>query len=531
MAKPLLRRCFAGLLCLPLTLFAQQKPNVVLILVDDMGWSDLGCYGGEINTPNIDRLARNGLRFRQFYNTGRCCPSRASLLTGLYPHQTGIGHMAEAPENPTAQDWGTPGYRGYLNDRCVTMAEVLKASGYHTYLSGKWHLGLQGEEKMPLQRGFEKYYGILSGASSYFRPAGNRGLSAGNQLLPPPTEPNFYTTDAFTDQAIGFLNEQQDAKPFFLYLAYTAPHWPLHAKKTAIEKVGSRYGVGWDEIRRQRLARQQAMGLVDPAWGLSDRDRRVRPWERLSAGERDSVAYRMAVYAAQVETLDENVGKLLDYLTARKQLDNTLIFFLSDNGACAENYHELGTQPASRINDPDFSGPVSYGIGWANASNTPFFEYKVKSYEGGIATPLIVHFPNGLKSQRGKLTNQVGHLIDILPTVLEVTGASYPKTFHQGQSIQPMEGRSLWPVLKTGAVTRRDFLFWEHQDYCAVRKGDFKAVKKLGDSQWQLFDLQTDRTERLDVAAKHPQRVGELSAAWQQWADSHQVLPKKPAPK
>lgn len=517
------------LLLMPYWVLAQSadKPNVVLIMVDDMGWSDIGCYGGEIPTPNIDRLAKKGLRFKQFYNTGRCCPTRASLLTGLYPHQTGIGSMAEDPEKPEQHHWGTPGYQGFLNRNCVTIAEALKTNGYHTYMTGKWHVGMHGEEKRPLQRGFERYYGILAGAASYLKPQGGRGLWLDNQKLDPPSDPNYYITDAFTDNAVNFLKEQKDTHPFFLYVAYNAPHWPLHAKKEDIEKFKNTYKIGWDKVREERLARQLKMGLIDKKWGLSERDARVRAWEKLAESEKDTVAYRMAVYAAQVYAIDYNVGKLIDYLEAKKQLDNTLIFFLADNGACAENYHELGSNPFSRINDPNFSGSVSYGIGWANASNTPFYEYKVKPTEGGVATPLIVHYPKKLKTQQNKLTNQVGHLIDIMPTILEVSGTTYPTTFHNGQNVTPLEGKSLTRVIEKGEVFERPYLYWEHQEFCAIRKGDMKAVKKLNETKWKLFDLKNDRTERFDVAEKHPDLVAELNQKWNEWAVRCFVLPKK----
>ncbi|HOY16243.1 MAG TPA: arylsulfatase [Haliscomenobacter sp.] len=502
-------------------------PNIVLIMVDDMGWSDIGPYGGEIPTPNLDRLAKNGLRFKQFYNTGRCCPTRATLLTGLYPHQTGIGHMAEDPEKPDQHQWGTYGYQGFLNRNCVTIAEALKTRDYHTYMVGKWHVGMHGAEKRPLQRGFEHYYGHLAGATSYFKPQGGRGLWADNQKLDPPSDPNYYTTDAFTDQALRFLQEQKDDKPFFLYMAYNAPHWPLHAKPADIAKFKDSYHHGWDAVRQNRLNKQVKMGLVDPKWALSARDKRVRTWDQLSLKEQDSVAYRMAVYAAQVYAVDANIGKLLRHLEQKRQMDNTLILFLSDNGACAENYHELGSQPFHRINDPNYSGSVSYGIGWANASNTPFFEYKVKPYEGGIATPLIAHYPRLIKSQRGKFSAQVAHLIDIMPTLLQLSGTSYPSTFHQGMPIQKLEGLSLVDNLKTGKVQSRPYLFWEHQGYCAIRKGDFKAVKSLEDSTWQLYDLKKDRTEQQDLAGQLPGMVQELDEKWNEWATTHHVLPKR----
>jgi arylsulfatase A-like enzyme len=505
-----------------------SKPNIILIMVDDMGWSDIGCYGGEIQTPHIDALAKNGLRFKQFYNTARCCPTRASLLTGLYSHQAGIGQMAEDPENADAFHWGTPGYQGFLNRNCVTIAEVLKGNGYHTYMTGKWHVGMHGAEKRPLQRGFERYYGILAGATSYFKPRGGRGLWLDNQAIDPPNNPNYYTTDAFTDYALSFLKEQKDGNPYFLYIAYNAPHWPLHAKKADIEKYKNAYLKGWDVVRQERLKRQVDMGLVDPKFAISDRDKRVRAWEKLSATERDTVAYRMAVYAAQVHSVDENIGKLIAYLKEKKQLDNTLIMFLTDNGACAEVYQELGSQPFERINDPNYSGSVSYGIGWANASNTPFFEYKVKPYEGGIRTPFIAHFPNLIKKQKGKWTETMGTIRDVMPTILALTQTTYPTTFHNGQNITPLEGKSLLPTFKKGKQDNPNYLFWEHQNYGAVRKGNWKAVVDNNKTpKWELFDLNTDPYEQKNIADKQTVILEDLKKQWQIWANSHFVFPKK----
>lgn len=508
-----------------------RKPNVVLIMVDDMGWSDIGCYGSEIQTPAIDKLASNGVRFRQFYNTGRCCPTRASLLTGLYPHQAGVGQMAEDPENPAAFHWGTPGYQGFLNRNSVTLAEVLQTGGYHTYMTGKWHVGMHGDEKKPLQRGFERYYGVLAGASSYFKPQGGRSLYNGNEKIAPPDAPSYYTTDAFTDQAIRFLQEQKDDKPFFLYVAYNAPHWPLQAKQKDIELYRKQYLAGWDVVRKERLARQRKLGLITDDSPISARDARVRAWEKLSPAEQDSVAYRMAVYAAQVHAVDYNVAKISAYLEKTKQLDNTLILFLADNGACAELYHELGSLPSSRINDPNFSGAVSYGIGWANSSNTPFFEYKVKPYEGGIRTPFIAHFPKGIRSQRGKMVNTVGTIRDVMPTILDLAQVTYPKTFHGGNAIYPLEGRSLLKTLQTGSQNDTpDYVFWEHQNYGAVRQGDWKAVVDNNGKQpvWELFDLKTDPYEQNNRATTNADMLATLRQKWQQWADSHFVFPKKP---
>ena len=504
-----------------------QRPNVVIIMADDMGWSDIGSYGGEIPTPNLDALASNGIRFAQFYNNARCCPTRASLLTGLYAHQAGIGQMTEEPENPDTYHWGTPGYQGFLNRHCVTIAEALKTNGYHTYMTGKWHVGMHGQEKWPLQRGFDRYYGILAGATSYRKPQGGRGLTLDNQKLDPPTDPNYYSTDAFTDYAIKFIQEQKDKNPFFLYLAFNAPHWPLQAKPTDIAKFKSKYNVGWDVIRQQRLARQEKLGLLAATTSVSTRDYRVRPWADLSAGEKDSTAYRMAVYAAQVSALDQNVGKLVAELKKRDQFDNTLIIFLSDNGACAETYDELGSRPMSRINDPNFSGPVSYGIGWANVSNTPLFEYKVKPYEGGIRAPFIAHYPNGIKTQRGRITNVKGHIMDLMPTILDLTNSTYPKTFHNGQRITPLSGRSLLPTLKTGTQPDPAYMYWEHEWYGAVRKGDWKAIYHLKKETWELYNIVTDPIEAHDEAKKQPILLADLQQHWRQWANTHDVFPKK----
>ncbi|GAA0558822.1 arylsulfatase [Chitinophaga japonensis] len=523
------------LLCL--ILFAQyaaaqgqtQRPNIILIMADDMGYSDIGCYGSEIPTPNLDTLAAGGLRFSQFYNTSRCCPTRASLLTGLFPHQTGVGHMSEDPgsrkNGRDIHDWGTPGYKGYLNRHCVTIAEVLKTAGYHTYMAGKWHLGYHEKEKWPLQRGFEKYYGILAGASSYLKPQGGRGLSYNNEKLPPP-EGDYYTTDAFTDSAVQFLDKREDDTPFFLYLAYNAPHWPLHAKEEDIRLFRNRYAIGWDTVRARRYRKQLQMGLIQKEWGFSARDAGVRPWEQLSAAEKQRGIYRMAVYAAQVKCIDDNIGKLLAFLKGKDLYDNTLIIFLSDNGACAETYDELGSRPDSLINDPDFSGPVSYGMGWANASNTPFRKWKNRAEEGGISAPFIMHWPGGITA-KNRIVSTPAHLVDVMPTVLSVTGAAYPATFHGGQSIYPLTGYSLQPAFTGGALQQHPYMYWEHENNAAIRKGNWKAVGALKNNTWTLYDLAKDRAEMHNLAAEHPDLLKALKAQWHQWAEGNFVLPKK----
>ncbi|WP_020530129.1 arylsulfatase [Flexithrix dorotheae] len=505
-----------------------KKPNIILIMVDDMGYADIGCYGGEIPTPNIDQLAKNGIRFSQFYNTARCCPTRASLLTGLFPHQTGIGHMTNPPNAPDRySDWNSEGYQGYLNRNCLTLAEGLKEAGYHTYMTGKWHLGYHEESRWPLQRGFEKFYGSIPGACSYFWPNGNRPVSFMNEHLPPPDSTTYYTTDAFTDYAIQFIDEQQDDSPFFLYLAYNAPHWPLHAKKEDIKKFIGKYMHGWDEVRKKRLEKQIEMGLLDPETILSERDHRVRPWVEVSDSQKVLSDYRMAVYAAQIYSVDYNIGKLVEKLKAEDQYENTLILFLSDNGGCAEMYDEFGSKPQSYINKKNYSGAVSYGIGWANASNTPFYNYKVKIDEGGISTPLIAHWPEGIINQEGKINHQPGYLIDIAPTLYEIAGFNYPRTFHQGNEIPSLKGNSLLPIFKGKETHPHEFMYWEHQNNKAIRKGKWKASMDATASTWKLFNLEEDRIESKNLADQYPELVEELEQKWEDWAKSHKVLPKK----
>jgi arylsulfatase len=511
------------------------RPNIVVILADDMGFSDIGCYGSEIPTPNLDALAADGLRFTQFYNTARCSPTRAALLTGLHPHQAGMGTLAEDP-GKQARPEAAAGYQEFLNDRCITLAEALQPSGYSTYMSGKWHLGYHGREKWPRQRGFDRFYGLVSGASSYFRPKDPRGLTLDNTPLPTPSDPDYYTTDAFTDHALQFLREHRDDTPFLLYLAYTAPHWPLHARDEDIAKFVGRYLSGWDALREARLARQKALGIVSPSTILSPRDDGARAWDALTEEQKTHLDYRMAVYAAQVHRMDWNIGRVVEHLRASGRLDNTLILFLSDNGGSAEPYNDLGGGAFSAINDPAAGGAggatamnagSSYGTGWANASNTPFRRYKSRLHQGGIATPLIVHWPAGLGTPPGGLTHAPGYLTDIMPTVLEVTGSEYPQSRH-GVSLTPLVGRSLAPVFATGTRTPPAFFFWEQYNNKAVRRGDWKDVQPSeAGSPWELYDLASDPAELHDLAATEPSMLRELTTAWQSWAESHQVLPKR----
>ena len=464
--------CAAGVLAvatllqpLPAGAAAAPRPNIIVILVDDMGFSDIGCYGSEIPTPNLDKLAANGLRFTQFYNTGRCCPTRASILTGLYPHQAGVGHMTE--------DGGEPGYRGRLNDRCVTIAEVLDGAGYFTAMSGKWHVG-QNHGVVPWERGFQR--SLNSPAGGFYYPQGKRAqLFLNGKALAddaPELPKNWYTTDLYTDFGIKFIDEGLAAKkPFFLYLAYNAPHFPLQAPADEIARFRGKYKIGWDKLREQRHARQKELGVVDKSWALSPRPDRVPAWDTLTDAEKDRFDNIMAIYAACVAHMDTAVGRLVAALKQRGVLDNTLILFLSDNGGNAES----GPQGRLEGDSPGAAGSTVFcGQSWATLENTPFRRYKHYNHEGGISTPLIAHWPAGIAAH-GELRQQPGHLVDVMATCVDLAGAKYPTEFH-GQAIQPMEGRSLVPAFANQPI-QRDALYWEHEGNAAIRVGDWKLVR------------------------------------------------------
>ncbi|GGG84176.1 arylsulfatase [Parapedobacter pyrenivorans] len=518
----------AGLVVLSQAVRAQDKrPNIVLIMADDMGYSDIGCYGGEIETPNLDRLATEGLRFSQFYNNARCCPSRASLMTGLYPHQTGIGHMTNDPEDSTAFNYGLPAYSGDLNFQSVTIAEVLKSAGYQTLMTGKWHLGYHDRSRWPLQRGFDKYYGLIAGASNFFEPSGKRGLTLMNDPIEPEGN-DFYVTDAFTDYAIQFVNESQaesDA-PFFLYLAYTSPHWPLNALTEDIAKYRGTYKAGWKTLRRERFERMQRMGVIDgQVTQLSDDD--GAEWDKLTPEQQDEMDYRMAIYAAQVDRMDQNIGRLIETLEASGELENTLIFFLTDNGACAEGGLLGGGEKELLGGKGGYF--LTYGQSWANASATPYRTYKHWVHEGGIGTPLIVHWPQGIvKRVQGDFTDQYGFLQDIMATAIDVADADYP-TKYNGESITPLQGQSMRHVLQgEDTPIHEEPIFWEHEGNGAVRYGNLKLVKAYqpgNPSNWELYDISKDRSEMNDLSAEMPDAVAELSGYYDQWAVENGVLP------
>ena len=536
--------------CLLLTLpaaAAPLRPNIVLILADDLGFSDLGCYGSEIPTPNLDQLAAGGLRLNQFYNTPRCCPSRAALLTGLYPQEAGIGGMME--------DRGLPGYRGELNDHCVTLAEVLHSAGYHTLMVGKWHLShiyFDGKKQLnyesnepfwedkhdwPLQRGVEEYYGTIHGVNSYYDPF---SLVQNNTPIHPDT-PDFYYTDVLSDHAVNFIKKYASGSaPFLLYVAYTAPHWPMQAPEADIAKYRPVYAAGWDVIRSNRYQREIQLGIINPKWALSPRDPRVQPWAQTP--NHAWQANRMATFAAMVSHLDQGVGRIMGALRAAGATTNTLVIFLSDNGACDEviypQYYDVpsATRDGRTIkvgnSDPAvFAGPVdvwqSYGVPWANVSDTPFRLYKHYTHEGGISTPFIASWP-AVIAHPGGIAGQIGHITDVMPTLVEVAGAEYPKIF-KAQTIPPMEGESLLPILAGGERPERTPLFWEHEGNRAVHAGDWKLVSRYP-GPWELYNLATDRSELTNLAGQYPARVGELSALYEQWAKRCGVVPPDQLP-
>ncbi len=499
----------AGLACTAGFAAETDRPNFIIIMADDMGWSDLGCYGSEIETPQLDALARGGLRFTHFYNTARCCPTRAALLTGLYQHQAGIGHMV-------AND-GIPSYQGFLNDRCVTLAEALRPAGYTTLMTGKWHVGSE-PGRWPADRGFDRFWGTPSGGGFYFKETleirSERFFVEDNERVAPPDD--LYVTDTFTDHALEFVEAAvtRTKRPFFLYLAHIAPHWPLQAKPADIAKYAGRYDEGWDVIRSRRFARQREMGLIPSDTVLSPRDPEAKAWTDMPEPARSDLARRMEIYAAQIDCIDQNVGRLIAKLKELGQFENTLLLFLSDNGSSAEG----GPGGFSRgVPGAPLGTARSYasaGLEWANAADTPFRKFKKATHEGGIASPLIVHWPAGIAA-RGELRTQPGHVIDIMPTLLELAGTSHPPAF-KDRPLLPLAGRSLVPAFQNRAMPPAA-LCWEHEGNKAVRLGDWKAVTR-GREPWALYHLATDRTETRDLADQHPDRVRALAAHWQEWA-------------
>lgn len=498
--------CFSQIVnysCRQSSHLTDDRPNIILILADDMGYSDVGSYGGEIQTPNLDQLAEHGVQFTQFYNTAKCFPTRASLMTGLYSHQVGMGRSPD-----------------HFNKNCVTIAQVLKMAGYRTLMVGKWH----GTD-LPVKMGFDRYYGLVDGAVNYWNPGekrpGEPSPGRKTQMYPrtwaidsivykpyTPGDPDFYVTDAFTDYALSYLDTyREEDKPYFLYLAYTAPHYPLHAWPEDIAKYKGRYLGGYDSLRALRFQKIKDLDLFPGGIRLSPRDPEVPDWKNVENQEEEDL--KMAVYAAMIDRLDQNIGRVLDKVREMEEWNNTVILFLSDNGACAE---------VAEYTPQILPGPMesyrSLNISWANATNTPYRKYKNHDFEGGICTPLIAHYPKMIGSHF--ISDQPGHIIDIMATCLDLAGTTYPEEYGSYQ-VLPIEGKSLVPLFKGENRKGHDVLYWQWSNSVGVRKGDWKAVGYL-DTPWELYDLHKDRTELNDQANEFPEIVHELDSLYHVWA-------------
>ncbi len=542
-------------------LSAADQPNIILMMGDDMGYSDIGCYGSEIETPNLDALATDGLRFTQFYNTARCCPTRASLLTGLYPHQAGVGHMMS--------DRGVDGYRGNLNRQCMTIAEVLGTNGYRTYMAGKWHITKETKPtgpkvNWPVQRGFNRFYGTIHGAGSFFDP---NTLTRDNTYISPYADPeykpkDYYYTDAISDHAVRYISDhakQNADKPFFIYVAYTSAHWPMHAHPKDIAKYKGKYNVGYKAIREARYKKMLELGVIEKHWNMSPQ---AGDWKRVQNKEWEAAC--MEVYAAMVDNMDQGIGRIVNELKKNNMLDNTLVMYFEDNGGCAEGMGRRGNQvradkPKFKPMDPKalqtgmiprqtrdgwpvlrgtgvLPGPadtyIGYGRGWANVSNVPFREYKHWVHEGGISTPLIAHWPSGIK-RKGELEHQPSHLIDLMATCVDISGTTYP-TDYKGNRIKPLEGKSLKPAFE-GKKIEREAIYWEHEGNRAVRQDKWKLVARGRNGKWELYDMEADRSELNNLARAQPERAQALAAMWQSYAERANVIPwqkpRKPKPK
>ena len=478
-----------------------DRPDIVVIMADDMGYSDIGCYGGEIRTPNIDSIAARGIRFTQYHSENMCAPTRASLLTGLY-------HI-----------------RGFGKDT-VTAAEVLGKAGYNTCMSGKWHVAGGGGQTPP-QRGFKRFFGTLSGCGSFFAPLflNRDGKKAEDEWK----RKDFYYTDAISDNAAKYIEETPKGSRLFLHVAYTAAHWPLHALGEDIARYKGKYSMGWDALRVWRLARMKKLGVVPPGVKLSARNPKVPAWA--DAKHKPWQERRMEVYAAQVDSMDQGIGRIIKALDRTGRIDNTVLMFTIDNGGCHVEYGPSRKGgflnkttrdgvPLKVGNLPEvMPGPEctwqSYGYGWANASNTPFRMYKQYDHEGGILLPMVVQWPKVIR-KGGQLTDQVCHIIDVMPTVLDLGGCEYPKTFN-GNEIRPVDGKSMVPILRGKRRKGHDVLYWRFAHGRAVRQGKWKLVK-MDNRPWELFDMAADPVELNDLAPEMPEKVKELEALWLAWA-------------
>ena len=504
-----------------------RQPNIVLILADDMGYSDIGCFGSEISTPILDRLASGGVRFSQFYNYARCCPTRAAILTGRHPHQVGVGHMTTG--------FGLAPYQGYLNDNCVTVAESLKTAGYKTFMSGKWHVGGDHPESgweagdathpTPYTRGFDQHYGILTGGGSYYSPI---TLVRNDVSVAVAPQDDYFLTDAIADEALTMIDGcGGEGDPFFLYMAFTAPHWPLHASPEDIAKYQGRYECGWDELRKRRHEELKGLGVLESRWPIAPRNELSTAWE--NSPRQAWEAERMAVYAAQIECLDRNIGRVVAHLDQAGIRNDTLIVFLSDNGGCAEFLHEDGRidicptqtldgRPVTYGNNfAATPGPeeffMSYDLPWANASNTPFRLFKHYVHEGGISTPFVANWPAAIPP--GGIVHSPAHILDLLPTFNAAAGADYAAAAG-GRDI-PLEGESLIAPLTGQQWSRERPIFIEHEGHCCVRDGDWKLVRRHP-GPWELYNLELDRTELYDLAESEKGRVAAMSLQFDEFA-------------
>lgn len=527
-----------------------KRPNILVILADDLGYSDMGCYGGEIDTPNLDGLAADGIRFTSFYNTGRSCPSRASLLTGLYPHQAGVGRMTF--------DDKLPGYRGTLSKNAVTIAEVLREAGYNTGMVGKWHVAetpLRPDQRQwlahqvyhpyfapienyPTRRGFDDFYGTIYGVVDYFDPF---SLVCGEKPVKEVPE-DYYITNVLSDTASLYIERYaDDDKPFFIYLSYTAPHWPLHAMPEDIAKYENVYTAGWEAVREQRYRRMKEMELFKGSENYLSPRQFEDKWEDNPDATWDARA--MATHAAMVDCMDQGIGRVIETLRRTGQLDNTLILFLSDNGCSNENCQNYspgendrqdmtrdGRQVVYPKNKQVMPGPqttyASIGARWANVANTPFRFWKAKSFDGGICTPMIAYWPQGIrKEQKGSITTQTGHVMDIMATCVDLAGAEYPQTYEANRII-PMEGLSLKPVLTKGVRGGHDNIGFEHFNERAFISNDgWKIIKQGAKAPWELYNLNSDRTELRNVAADNPDKLALMVSQYEQWAKRCMVEP------
>ncbi|QLE02615.1 arylsulfatase [Galbibacter sp. BG1] len=500
------------------TVPSSDRPNIIIILADDLGYSDIGCYGSEIKTPNLNKLAS----FSQFYNNTRCCPSRAALLTGFYPHQVGIGAMTDT-------DIPIPEYQGYFGKNVKTIADLLKDIGYKTFISGKWHVG-EKEGHWPKDHGFDESFALINGASSYFDfkpyrndlwPLDNEIKVVANNEVLDMSEEDFYATDLYTDKALNMLAKHITDEPFFLYLSYTAPHWPLHALPEDIKKYEGSYDSGWDVIRESRFEKLKALNLIENKTVLSGKNPDTRDWNALNEEERKYEARLMEVYAAMIDRMDQNIGKLIDYLSVREELDNTVIIFLSDNGGCSAGNLANGKYSHPRLDPKAEPGtPTSftgYGPSWANVSNTPFREFKSNIHEGGIATPFILWYPPEINS--GIISKMPSHIIDVVPTLLDICGVYKNEATHN-----TLEGTSLLPFVTEKETNYERPLYFEHEGNCGVILENWKAVKNYN-KDWELYNLSVDRSETNNLASEMPNRLKQLVIRYNEWARENRVLP------